>query len=244
MSAKKRVEDSKPSVPTYIVTFSDMITLLLTFFVMLLSMAETQVEQHKFEVGMYSFRKAIADFGMSGVIMSGSNSTNFEHPKAYHRIDAGQDEPENRSIDAKTEMLRRLLMDIEEMMEISPSHITGTQTVPFLTTIRFSAGSWELNPQDRQTLKKLTEQFKVSFAHQDPVIYVLALAADVPESQAWGVSARRGQAVADVMRQELKEETTWPIFSWGAGTGGQWVGHNGLVTPQTHILITVLTGSH
>ena len=243
MTPKGRREEPKTQVPGYIVTFSDMITLLLTFFVMLLSMAETQVEQHKFEKGIYSFRQSIADFGVSGMLLSRSNSAAFEHPQVYHRVDAGQDEPENRSIDAKTEMLRRLLMDIEEMMEISPSHITGTQTVPFLTTIRFSAGSWELNPQDRQTLKKLTEQFKVSFAHQDPVIYVLALAADVPESQAWGVSARRGQAVADVIRQELKEEATWPIFSWGAGTGGQWVGHSGLVTPQTHILITVLTGS-
>ncbi|MHC4291149.1 MAG: flagellar motor protein MotB, partial [Planctomycetota bacterium] len=37
-------EESKTPVPSYIVTYSDMITLLLTFFVMLLSLAETQVD--------------------------------------------------------------------------------------------------------------------------------------------------------------------------------------------------------
>ena len=39
MKLKGRREEPKTPVPGYIVTFSDMITLLLTFFVMLLSMA-------------------------------------------------------------------------------------------------------------------------------------------------------------------------------------------------------------
>jgi chemotaxis protein MotB len=244
MSFSKRAEEPKPSVPGYIVTFSDMITLLLTFFVMLLSMAKTQVEQHKFEIGIYSFRRAIADFGMSGVIMSGSDGMNFEHPKVYHRVDAGQDEPENRSIDAKTEMLRRVLMDIEQMMKISPSHITGTQKTSFSTGITFSTGSWDMNAQSRQSLKKLTEQFKINFSGQNPTIYVLALAADVPESESWNVSACRGQVVADFIRQELPADLKWSIFCWGAGPGGEWIGRNGLVTQETQILITVLTGGN
>jgi len=40
--ARPVIEDDKPKVPSYIVTFSDMVTLLLTFFVMLLSLAEVQ----------------------------------------------------------------------------------------------------------------------------------------------------------------------------------------------------------
>ena len=242
MKLKKHAPDAKPSVPGYIVTFSDMITLLLTFFVMLLSMAETQVEKHKFEKGVYSFRRAISDFGMSGILVNQSNSPSFEHPQVRYRVDVGQDEPENRSIDAKTEMLRRILMDIEQLMHISPSHITGAQKTPFQPAVSFSGQGWELTSSSRQNLKKLTEQFKINFSHQNPTIYVLALAEDVPESQAWGVSARRGQAVADFLRQELGSGLGWSIYSGGAGPGGEWVGHSGLVARQTRVLITVLTG--
>ena len=243
MSKKKFKEEPKPSVPGYIVTFSDMITLLLTFFVMLLSMAETQIEKHKFEVGMYSFRRAIADFGMSGMLSNRSNSSNLEHPKVYYRTDEGQDEPEDRSIDAKTEMLRRVLMDIEQMMKISPSHILGTQKTVFPTQIRFSGGGWELNKEAQATLQKLTENLKITFSQQKPSIYILGLAADAPGAEQWAVSARRAEAVADAIRQAIGQNTAWPIYCWGAGAGGEWVGHSGLVTRETRILITVLTES-
>jgi chemotaxis protein MotB len=241
MSQKKFVEDPKPSVPGYIVTFSDMITLLLTFFVMLLSMAQTQVEKHKFEVGVYSFRRAISDFGMSGLLISRANSSTFEHPKVFYRVDSGQDEPENRSIDAKTEMLRRVLMDIEQMMKISPSHIVGAQKTVFPSNIRFSTGGWELNDSARSTLKKLTENLKINYSQQEPSIYILGLAADASEPQQWAVSARRAETAAESIRQLLGQDMTWPIYCWGAGPGGEWIGQSGLVTRETHILITVLT---
>ena len=162
MSKKKFSEDPKPSVPGYIVTFSDMITLLLTFFVMLLSMAETQVEKHKFEAGIYSFRRAIADFGISGLLMSRSNGSMQEHPKVYYRVDAGEDKPEDRSIDAKTEMLRRVMMDIEQIMKISPSQIMATQKTSFPTTIQFTGGGWELrcasSPKPQKTNRTAQDQ--------------------------------------------------------------------------------------
>ena len=241
MTGKKRAADPKPSVPGYIVTFSDMITLLLTFFVMLLSMAETQVEKHRFEVGINSFRRAITDLGLSGLLINRSVSSTFDHPKVYYRVDVGQDEPQDRSIDAKTEMLRRVLMDIERMMTISPSQITGVHKTAFPTNIRFGGGAWQLNAPDQDALRKLVEQFKINFSGRSPTIYVLALAADVPAAQQWLVSARRSQAVADYIRQQVPAEMAWPIYCWGAGSGGQWVGHSGLISPATQIVITVLT---
>ena len=51
-------EEPKTPVPSYIVTYSDMITLLLTFFVMLLSLAKTQVDKHKFMAGCRRLRSA------------------------------------------------------------------------------------------------------------------------------------------------------------------------------------------
>lgn len=241
MSRKKPTAEPKGGAPGYIVTFSDMITLLLTFFVMLLSMAETQVEKHKFEIGISSFRRAIADMGLSGLLTDRALSSTFDHPKVYYRVDAGQDEPQGRSIDAKTEMLRRVLMDIEQMMTISPSQITGTGKIAFPMAIRFAPGRWELGAEGYSEVKKMVEQLKTNFPDQRPALYVLALASDASSSQQWSVSARRAMAVARVVREQLTDRTDWPVYCWGAGPGGQWVGPEGLLSPDTQILITVLT---
>ncbi len=241
MSKKKPDSDQKSSAPGYIVTFSDMITLLLTFFVMLLSMAETQVDQHRFERGIHSFRKAVADFGIAGILDHQSISSVFEHPKVYYPVDAGQDEPEDRSIDAHMETLRRALMDIEQMMTISPSHITGTEKTAFATPVRFADGRWDLSASDQQTLQRLSEQLAAGFSDQNPTVYVLGLAGDAPAARQWEVSVRRGQTVADFLRQQLPQQTDWAVFSWGAGPGGHWIGPDGPASSKTHILITVLT---
>ncbi|MDD5011702.1 MAG: flagellar motor protein MotB, partial [Phycisphaerae bacterium] len=50
MSRKSAPQDNPPSVPAYIVTFSDMVTLLLTFFVLLISLAKMQ-DPEKFNAG-------------------------------------------------------------------------------------------------------------------------------------------------------------------------------------------------
>ncbi len=66
MKRKKKPEEPKAGAPAFIVTFSDMITLLLTFFVMLLSMAKTQTDTTKFMHGQNSFRTAVANLGLPG----------------------------------------------------------------------------------------------------------------------------------------------------------------------------------
>ncbi len=59
---------------------------------MLLSLAETQVDEHKFMAGRYSFKSAVADFGLSGFLINKNSGQNLEHPKPKYRIDEGQDE--------------------------------------------------------------------------------------------------------------------------------------------------------
>ncbi len=75
----KQKQRSSPKVPAYIVTFSDMVTLLLTFFVMLLSLSTVQdpemfnrtrdafVEHiNCFGLGMLIGKKMGPDFGKRG----------------------------------------------------------------------------------------------------------------------------------------------------------------------------------
>ena len=148
----KQPEDQKTPVPSYIVTYSDMITLLLTFFVMLLSLADTQVDKHKFMAGYYSFKAAVDDFGLAGLLINQNSGSEWEHPKPEYRINEGEDEKDDRSIDAETERVRRILLEVERMMKISPSHICGMDKVFLHPGIEFAPGSWDISVNEQKKL--------------------------------------------------------------------------------------------
>ena len=244
MKTNQRVaEEPKRCAPAYIVTFSDMVTLLLTFFVLLLSLAETQNEE-LLKKGQSSFKKAIADFGISGFLFSKHSEPQFDHPKVKYHINEGKDKPEDRSIDAQTEMLRRTIMRLEEMMKISPSQITSSFSSFIITDIHFETGGSLLNDAAKQSLSNHCRQIQESFNIEKALLYVVGLAGSEPsETQQWTLSAHRAQTVADFLKSNLSQNKNWPIYSWGAGPGGDWSATTGLVTKQTEIMIAVLTES-
>ena len=239
MSEKgRKPEEPKQGAPAYIVTFSDMITLLLTFFVLLLSLATDQKEG-MFMKGTNSFKRAVADFGMSGLLFSKNDGNRFTHPKIKYKIDKGEDAPEDRSIDAATEVNRRILQDIEKMMKISPSQITCSSKNFTVTDIKFADGSWTLNDNAKKYIENHVRQVRQNLYGETPTFYIVGLAAsEKNEKDQWIVSARRAQAVANHMKNLYDD---WPVYSWGAGPGGNWTSQTGLFTQETDIMIAQLT---
>ncbi len=241
MSGKSKVPEPKQGAPAYIVTFSDMITLLLTFFVLLLSLADEQKEG-MFQQGKNSFKRAVADFGMAGRMFSKNAGSQFSHPKIKYRIEKGEDSDEDRSIDSATEVYRRLLQDIEKMMKISPSQITCTEKTFTITDIKFEDGEWELDNADKQFLNEYINGVGASYANELPTLYVVGLAGmEKDAKQQWLVSAKRAQSVADHIRSLSEGQNKWPVYSWGTGTGGKWAGQTGVLSKESHIMIAVLT---
>jgi len=238
---KKASEEKGPSAPEWIVTFSDMITLLLTFFVMLQSMAKERIENHRFQTGKASIQKALASFGISGTTKL-EIETDFDKPKPLYAVEEGNDEEKDRSLDAQSEMLRRLLWDIENMAKISPSPIEGSNRVYMPTDIHFDVGKTDLNSQSKVFLTQYCHQLAINFTGQEVTIYILGIAAaEQSERQQWLLSAQRAQAVAEFIKQQQPPESKWFVYSWGAGSGGEWIGQNGLSSAQTEITIAVLT---
>lgn len=236
---KKTLEESRSGAPAYIVTFSDMMTLLLTFFVLLLAMADEQNEI-LYKDGQSAFKRAVAGFGLSGILFSKSDGLQFDHPLIKYRVSKGNDATEDRSIDSETEMMRRVIMDLEYLMKISPSQITASSKTFTAIDTHFGPGSWELDESAKQFLNKYSRQIQESFVNQPLAFYVVGTAgSEGPGKQQWTISGNRAQAVADYLKNEFSE-STWPVYCWGAGPGGDWTGSSGFISKKSQIMIVML----
>ena len=94
-------------VPAYIVTFSDMITLLLTFFVMLLSLANVQ-DPELFDKGRDAFLESIRHIGL-GMLFGKEEAPRFGDIKTKHSISNPDELTDLRTVDASAEELRRII---------------------------------------------------------------------------------------------------------------------------------------
>jgi chemotaxis protein MotB len=226
-------------VPAYIVTFSDMTTLLLTFFVMLLSLSSVQ-DPELFYKGRGSLLQSIRELGL-GMLYNRKRGPEFGSVKIKYFIGTPDKLFPGRSIHAKEEEVRRVFKDMSRSVKTLPSQIVAQKTNFSITNIRF--------PPGRATLNEPAKRFLTEFCldlQQDPVsghikLYVLGLAGDVQnEAQQWILSARRAHAAADFLQDTLASASNWPVYSWGAGPGGDWVEQNSPISEQSHILIAVL----
>ena len=241
MSAKiKAVKESKgPSVPAYIVTFSDMVTLLLTFFVMLLSMSSEQ-DPRAFNKSRNAFVEHVNTFGL-GMLMGKKMHPNLSEEKSKYFIANPDKNFAGRSIDAKGEDIRRLYKKVAKSMKSMPSQIVAQRTNFSVTNIGFSPGLAELNG----SAKKYLSQFALNLQHDNSSgmlkLYILGLARNErTEKEQWILSAMRANAVADYLKDILPSQLHCPVFSWGAGPGGYWVTQNSHFSKDSQILIAVL----
>jgi len=232
-------EEDGPNVPAYIVTFSDMTTLLLTFFVMLLSLAHVQ-DPELFDKGRDSFVQSMRNLGL-GMLYNRKRAPKFGQVKIKYFIDTPDKLFTGRSIHAKEEEIRRVFRDVSRSMKTLPSQIVAQKTNFSITNIRFPPGQATLNEQAKRFLTEFCLDLQQSLGSEAIKLYVLGLEGDeATEKQQWILSARRAQAAAEFLKDTLPSASNWPVYSWGAGPGGSWVGQNSPISKKTHILIAVL----
>jgi len=238
----KKPQAEEPSaadeVPAYIVTFSDMVTLLLTFFVMLLSLADVQ-DPELFNKGRDSFVQALEYCGL-GIFSGREIQPGNPYVKTLYQTQ--QDDPNAyRTIDEEREYLEQILDNVGQFMTAMPSQI-ASQTTQFTTIhIPFTSGGAELNETGQQEIQRFAMELRGSLAQSSVTLYVLGLgdASGGPRDQ-WMLSARRAQVVATYLKQQLPSGPNMHIYNWGAGLGSAWAGRDGVAQENAKILIAVL----
>ena len=110
-----------------------------------------------------------------------------------------------------------------------------------VTNIHFPPGAATLNSNAVKFLTDFCLDLQHNRSDEAIKLYVLGLAGDeAAEKQQWILSARRAQVVADFLQDNLSSTSNWPVYSWGAGPGGDWVDQDSPISEQSQILIAIL----
>jgi len=248
-------EETGPKVPGYIVTFSDMVTLLLTFFVMLLTLASVQ-DPELIDIGRDSFFESVRNLGL-GIFSGKKPRPDFGSVKTMYFINKPDKFFEGRTIDAKEEEIRQIFNKLSRSIKTLPSQVVSKKTNYSVTNIHFSQDSFELNESARKFLRGFCQDLQQDTGRKPIELYVLGLADSVEsEKEQWLLSASRAGTVADYLRDALsstpgfekqsalsKDQSKWAVYSWGAGPGGDWVGRDSPISKHSQILIAVLRAS-
>jgi outer membrane protein OmpA-like peptidoglycan-associated protein len=179
-----------------------------------------------------------------GMLYNRKRAPEFGQVKIKYFIDTPDKLFIGRSIHAKEEEIRRVFKKLSRSMKSLPSKIVAQKTNFSITNIRFSPGQATLNEPAKQFLAEFCLDLQQGLDSEALKLYVLGLDNDeATENQQWILSARRAQATADFLQNTLPSASNWPVYSWGAGPGGCWVGQNSPISEKSHILIAVLRGS-
>ena len=222
--SKKPEEHSGEKVPLWIISFADMITLLLSFFVMLQTMSKHQ-DAKLMGISQEAFRRAINGMGLPDFLFGRQSQLDFQYRQIKYSMEESKTpslEP-SRVIDADDDRIRLLFKQIRDEMNASSTEKPEKLVHLVNAAVVFDPGSSSLDKHDMETLDDMARTFSQDQGGGTRLLTVVCWAGDEPSPrEQWLVSARRAKAVERYMQKALAGARwrTWRFSSWGAGAAG------------------------
>ena len=192
MARRKKKEAAKvePGAPLWMVTYSDMVTLLLCFFVMQLVYANFE-EPGKVDAAIQSIHAA---FGTGG----------YHQQKQTENTPAHNSDMAESKQEATQNLVAALRSVLAEMMSQDLIRMTTTKTeirIMIDEMVLFKPGSSDLNPVSLAILSDIAEAL-----HDEPISLIVEGHADADgttESKNWMMSATRAVTVVNELRRKV-----------------------------------------
>jgi chemotaxis protein MotB len=214
--SRKQEESAGPSAPAYIVTFSDMVTLLLTFFVLLISLSSIQ-DPELIDATRDAFINSIKYMGL-GLVLGKDLTPEYGKVKTKYFITTPENVIQVRTIDAREEEVRRMFRQVSESMKTMRSRLQNDSSAFSVMDVKFPSGSSNIDKAGRDYLEDYAISLRQSCPAGSVKLYIVATADDVQDKkQQWLLSAQRANAVEQVLQEFLPKEFNCPVFSSGAG---------------------------
>jgi len=240
----RRREDKGQGVPTWIVSFSDMITLLLAFFVLLQAFAKKR-DPELFFIGQGSFRSNIRGFGVPGWLFGREFPAEDRQLARKHPTDEGPPQVHKpRIIDPDDAKIRKAFQDIARTIETETADIAAQEVRVIPTSIVFQPGGASLGRAALAELDRIAVELAATVHPDTSEVHVVGLCAE-PRSarEQWMVSARRALEARDYLSSKLSRgptTSTWKVRSIGAGEGGRWARTFGVLPDKSCIVIAIM----
>lgn len=239
--------EEKPKVPGWIVSFTDMVTLLLAFFVLLITLAHDR-DPELFFLGQGSFRRAIAGLGIPSLFPGKLPKVRQQYRKIIYCMEGDPNNiTQERIIDAEEEQIAKLFQDLRSEIETSTSDTREKVISVSTTPIRFAASQAGLDKPAQEYLSSFAANLTESIGARAVKVEVIALAAGEPtRARQWRLSAQRAREVERYLRKALSAEITkhgWQVGSRGAGAGSQGTRRLGLIPGKSSVAIKIVEAS-
>jgi hypothetical protein len=236
-------DDDGDKVPLWLVSFTDMITLLLAFFVLLQSIAHEKDEE-LFFIGQGSFKRAVQNYGIPYWLEGNPKNVrrSFIRPK-YTMEEDPDNYTKERLLDAEDEKIREIFDQLRREMDTDVTDESENTIEVRPTSIRFRGHRIDVPPAAQQELTRIAAELKTGLGSRKISVYVVGLAPDQPAGLVrWMVAARRARAVEGVMQRILARQLhsgLWNLHSVGAGSSQRWQKTFEVSGENTHIVIAV-----
>ena len=184
-------EDDAGGIPEWVVTFGDMMSLLLTFFIMLVSMSEIK-EEERFQAMVESFRR---QFGHSSSMASLAPGKSKPRNSALAKL-ASQGRANRFDLMSGGDKAQAPVGDYPRVAVIRPGGKTGIGTVIF-----FAPGDTQLSDKNKSDL----EQGMASLEGKPQIVEIRGHTMRGPQAAAdhWQVAYDRSRNTMQYLVEEL-----------------------------------------
>jgi outer membrane protein OmpA-like peptidoglycan-associated protein len=236
-------EEKGEKAPLWILSFGDMVTNFMAFFILMQTFANTQKSDF-LQTGesVASFVAFPAGSGGPSWLFGRRPGMGREFGISKYAVEGDPDNaaPE-RIIDPDDDKLRKAFDDIRRESDTQAADVPAGRMRFFVTPIQFAAGQDSLDASALDFLSGMVAELEQITRDSRRCIYIVGAAPEAaPSKDQLLLSARRAQAVREALAQRLSPETRGDgsrLMAWGIGAGRQGLGAMDVQPPSIVIAV-------